>query len=70
MKTNTQNKKTFLILQVSTLKSTSASHIITAFTDCFWTFWPRSEDTELLSSVQFCTVKYTKAQPLADDPCT
>lgn len=37
---------------------------------CFWTSWARSKDTVLLYPTQWCSVKYTKAQPHVEDACT
>ena len=36
----------------------------------FQTSWAWNKDTVLLYSIWYCTVKYTKAQPLVEDSCT
>ena len=41
-----------------------------SFHTCFQTSWAWSKDTALLCSVQYYTVKYTKARPLVEDACT
>ena len=37
------------------------------FYTCFWAYWAWNKDSALLCSIQYCTVKYTEAQPLVDD---
>ena len=62
-------KKTFLILQYNTLKSTVVP-VTSLLLLRFQTSWAWNKDTVLLYSLQYCTVKYTKAQPLVEDAHT
>ena len=39
------------------------------FYACFWTSWDWNKNIVLLYSMQYCIVKYTKAQPVVEDAC-
>ena len=58
-------KENIFTLSVQYLEKYQLHHC--CFYACFWTSWAWNKDTVLLYSIQYCTVKYTKAQPSLED---
>ena len=43
--------------------------IYCCFYMCFWTSWARNRGSVLMYSIQYCSLKCTKPQPIPEDAC-